>query len=101
MVNEDKFNQVESPDYYNTGKKECIEAMEDEFGTHEVAIFAKLNAFKYMYRQGNKGPADTDIRKAQWYIEKYNQKREPVFQQHYTLGDISALVEKYRPAKKQ
>ena len=46
--------------------------MIDTFGKNEVAIFCKLNAFKYMWRAGKKpgSPKQEDLKKAEWYIAK-------------------------------
>ena len=51
-------------------KIECIDAMRAAFGDEEVAIFCKLNAFKYLWRSESKGK-NTDIAKAIWYENKY------------------------------
>lgn len=59
---------VDHPTHYNKpGCKECIEEMLDEFGPEAVYWFCKLNAYKYEYRAGDKGPADVDLNKAAWY----------------------------------
>ena len=59
---------VDHPTHYNKpGRKECIEEMLDEFGPEAVYWFCKLNAYKYEYRAGDKGPADVDLNKAAWY----------------------------------
>ena len=59
---------VDHPSHYNKpGRKECIEEMLDEFGPEAVYWFCKLNAYKYEYRAGDKGPADVDLNKAAWY----------------------------------
>lgn len=68
-------NQVEHPAHYNQGGIECIDAMEAAFGADSVAAFCKLNAFKYIWRSGNKaGNSESqDLSKAAWYIEKAKQ----------------------------
>lgn len=59
---------VDHPSHYNKpGRKECIEEMLDLFGPEAVYWFCTLNAYKYEYRAGEKGPADTDLNKAVWY----------------------------------
>lgn len=60
--------KVNHPDHYNTESFECIEVMEEVFGTEAVKNFCKLNAFKYLWRADEKDGMD-DIRKAQWYLE--------------------------------
>ena len=44
--------------------------MRAAFGDEEVAVFCKLNAFKYNWRSSSKGK-NTDIEKAIWYLNKY------------------------------
>lgn len=51
-------------------KIECIEAMRAAFGDEAVAIWCKLNAFKYNWRADSKG-GNVDIGKAVWYLNKY------------------------------
>lgn len=64
---------VDHPSHYNKpGRKECIEEMLDEFGPEAVYWFCKLNAYKYEYRAGDKGPADVDLNKAAWYSKYAN-----------------------------
>lgn len=62
------MSKVNHPDHYNTESFECIEVMEEVFGTEAVKNFCKLNAFKYLWRADAKDGMD-DIRKAQWYLE--------------------------------
>jgi len=101
MNKTEKEEQVNHPAHYNTGSKECIDAMIETFGDSATADFCLINAFKYLYRAGSKGPADTDIRKAQWYIDKYNSIRikneimsrltTPI-----TMSDVQFHVNKYK-----
>ena len=49
-----KVETVEHPQHYNQGNIECIDSMESAFGVDEVASFCKLNAFKYLWRAGDK-----------------------------------------------
>lgn len=46
--------QVNHPSHYNRGEIECIDAMESAFGASAVADFCKINAFKYIWRAGEK-----------------------------------------------
>lgn len=62
--------KVNHPSHYNIGKYECIDVMEDAFGTKELKTFCVMNAFKYLYRHKHKGGAE-DIKKAVWYLNKY------------------------------
>lgn len=69
MVNKDtKFNTI-NPSHYRTGKYECIDVMLEALGENAVKGFCLCNAFKYIYRCGNKNGFE-DIKKAQWYINK-------------------------------
>lgn len=65
-----KVETVEHPQHYNQGNIECIDAMESAFGADEVASFCKLNAFKYLWRAGDKINTVEDLKKARWYIDK-------------------------------
>lgn len=70
----DDNNLVNHPSHYQSYnsnlKIECIDAMRAAFGDKEVAVFCKLNAFKYNWRSSSKGK-NTDIEKAVWYLNKY------------------------------
>lgn len=66
MTKEDVVNH---PSHYETGKYECIEVMEEIFGTQVVEDFCVCNAFKYLWRCGRKNGIE-DLRKARWYLNK-------------------------------
>lgn len=67
----EKLDAVNHPAHYNRGNIECIDAMISAFGKEEVIIFCKLNAFKYIWRAGQKSSDGTeDIEKAIWYLNK-------------------------------
>ena len=63
-------DNVNHPSHYETGKFECIEVMQEVFGTEAVQNFCVCNAFKYLYRHLRKNGKE-DIEKARWYINKY------------------------------
>ena len=65
-------NPVTYPAHYTQGKVQCIEAMESAFGNEAVATWAKLNAFKYIWRADHKNGLQ-DIDKAIWYLNKYKE----------------------------
>lgn len=65
-----EVDKVNHPAHYNNAKYECIDVMEETFGTEEVKIFCKLNAFKYLWRAEHKNGTE-DMRKAKWYLDKY------------------------------
>lgn len=64
--------QVNHPSHYNQGAIECIDAMESAFGRNAVREFCKINAFKYIWRSGNKAgnSEKQDLEKAVWYTRK-------------------------------
>ena len=68
-------DMVNRPPHYCTGKFECIEVMEEVFGAKAVQDFCLCNAFKYLYRTNSKNGLE-DIKKAQWYINKYVELEE-------------------------
>ena len=48
-------NAVEHPSHYNkTGRKECIVEMEEKYGIPATIGFCLMNAYKYLYRAGDK-----------------------------------------------
>lgn len=73
MTIEDAVNH---PSHYETGKYECIEVMEEIFGTNVVEDFCVCNAFKYLYRHQRKGGFE-DLQKARWYLDRAISMREP------------------------
>jgi len=66
---------VNHPSHYETGKYECIDVMIEAIGKEAVMDFCLCNAFKYIYRNGRKNGLE-DIKKAQWYINKYIELKE-------------------------
>ena len=67
----DEKDMVNSPPHYGSqnanSKVECIDAMVAAFGDEAVKIYAKLNAFKYLWRAGKKVDAEEDVMKSIWY----------------------------------
>ena len=64
---------VNSPDHYADAPIECIDAMTHCFGIEEVQIYAKIAAFKYLWRSKYKHKSDVqDLAKAEWYIRFAN-----------------------------
>lgn len=66
MVNNPPHYQSKSPSVNIS----CIDAMRAAFGDREVAIWCKLNAFKYNWRCEAKNGAE-DVRKDIWNLNKY------------------------------
>lgn len=63
---------VNSPDHYRTGGIECIDAMVQVFGEEAVRTYARINAFKYIWRHQYKGKPEEDLAKAAWYTRFAN-----------------------------
>ena len=70
-----KEDVVNHPSHYETGKFECIDVMQEVFGKESVQNFCMCNAFKYIYRTKRKNGLE-DVKKAQWYINKYIELEE-------------------------
>lgn len=68
---EQSLDDVNHPLHYTAGSIECIDAMESAFGNEAVQTFCILSAFKYLWRYDKKESAIKDIKKAQWYLNKY------------------------------
>jgi|TARA_R110001583_G_scaffold88621_2_gene229650 hypothetical protein len=67
---------VNQPKHYS-GSIECIDAMVSAFGEEQVKNYAKINAFKYLWRAGKKTEdKEQDLAKADWYI-KYAMGKDP------------------------
>lgn len=64
------MDNVNHPAHYETGKYECIDVMQEVFGTEAVKHFCQCNAFKYVYRMNRKNGTE-DAQKAIWYLNKY------------------------------
>ena len=69
---------VNHPSHYKKDGKECIDVMEEKYGTLAVISFCECNAFKYRWRAGSKAgnPAEQDEAKAQWYERKAEELRK-------------------------
>lgn len=65
------MEKVNHPEHYNQGPIECIDAMISAYGKAAVECFCLCNAFKYTWRAPYKGTEQEDLKKAQWYSNKY------------------------------
>tara|TARA_A100001015_G_scaffold113415_1_gene126018 strand:+ start:299 stop:568 length:270 start_codon:yes stop_codon:yes gene_type:complete len=64
-----RHDPVSRPEHYSKGNSiECIDAMTSAFGKEVVEDYARVNAFKYIWRAHNKGKEKEDIQKAIWYL---------------------------------
>lgn len=82
-------DNVNHPDHYQSKSSvqiECIDAMRAAFGDEAVAIFCKLNVFKYTYRSPNKQPIES-MQKAQWYLKKYMELAPEFFEEWRNCKD--------------
>jgi hypothetical protein len=68
----DTPDPVNSPGHYRTGGIECIDAMVQVFGNEAVRTYARINAFKYIWRHQYKGKPEEDLAKAAWYTRFAN-----------------------------
>ena len=60
---------VNHPLYYNSGKVECIDAIESAtVNLHGIEAFCTANAIKYLWRWKLKN-GKQDIEKAKWYLQ--------------------------------
>ena len=70
----EESRSVNHPIYYNTGKIEVIDYIEDQRLSFHLG-----NAVKYISRAGKKNPEKTieDLEKAIWYINRYIELIKP------------------------
>lgn len=68
-----KDDPVNHPSHYTSGKVECIDAMEEVFGTEAVKAFCLCNAFKYLFRRKDKENEEQDTAKALWYFDRFKE----------------------------
>ena len=59
-------NAVDHPSHYNRGKIEVIDFIEDQGLSFHLG-----NVIKYVARAGAKGDKLEDLKKAQWYLDRY------------------------------
>jgi hypothetical protein len=62
--------EVDHPAHYNSGKMECIDAIESALSPEEFKGYLKGNTLKYLWRMNLKGSVETDAKKAKWYLDK-------------------------------
>lgn len=95
---------VNHPEHYNKeGRKECWEEMIEIFGEGAVAVFDILNAYKYMYRMGDKdgNPAEQDYDKIVKYMEHATELldkeccRTSELTPAYCMGYMTELLAKF------
>jgi hypothetical protein len=69
MQNENYQNAI-NPSHYNSGDISCWDAIVAAYGIEEAKIWAKITAFKYLWRLGKKDEVLQEIGKAKWYLDK-------------------------------
>lgn len=69
MQNENYQNAI-NPSHYNSGDISCMDAIVAAYGIEEAKIWAKITAFKYLWRLGKKDDVFQEIGKAKWYLDK-------------------------------
>lgn len=90
--------------YIQEGRKECIVEMEERYGSEYVIVWCLMNAYKYLYRAGNKSdnPMEQDKGKAQWYFDYANKLLddldygELIKKQNLLYHDIKEMLENDR-----
>ena len=97
--------QVNHPSHYNkAGRKECIVEMEDKYGIPATVGFCLMNAYKYLYRAGDKvdNSYEQDRKKAEWYFGYANKllaktDRDDCFKENSDLYlDIKEMLQNER-----
>lgn len=61
---------VNSPEHYNKGDIECIDAIKASMSLYAFRGYLKGNIEKYVWRHENKGNPQQDLEKAQWYLNQ-------------------------------
>ena len=72
----DNIDIVNHPAHYELARYECIEVMEEVFGADALKNYCLIAAFKYLWRCNRKGKKTEDIKKANWYLNKYIELEE-------------------------
>ena len=70
FAEEEDVDAVNSPDHYNTGNIECIEAIEESMSSVAFKGYLKGNCMKYLWRYDYKGKPVEDLEKAGWYLRR-------------------------------
>ena len=71
-MNDDEWNDVVSPDHYNSNSIETIDLIRNSMESEEYRGYLKGNVFKYVsrYRYKEKENPLKDLLKAEWYLNK-------------------------------
>ncbi len=71
-----RFDEVDRPQHYNSGKVEAIEAIKASMSHEEYLGYLKGNTIKYLWRYRYKGKPLQDLNKAQWYLNKLKEEHK-------------------------
>ena len=66
--NNEEEDLINSPEHYNTGNIECIEAIEESMSSVAFKGYLKGNCMKYLWRYDYKGKQVEDLQKTMWYL---------------------------------
>jgi hypothetical protein len=71
-MKDDEWNDIVSPDHYNSNTVETIDLIRDSMEKEEYRGYLKGNIFKYVsrYRYKDKENPLKDLLKAEWYLNK-------------------------------
>ena len=71
-MNVDEWNDIVSPDHYNSNTIETIDLIKNSMELEEYRGYLKGNIFKYVsrYRYKDKENPLKDLMKAEWYLNK-------------------------------
>tara|TARA_R110000744_G_scaffold100411_3_gene193689 strand:- start:553 stop:801 length:249 start_codon:yes stop_codon:yes gene_type:complete len=71
-MNVDEWNDIVSPDHYNSNTIETIDLIKNSMELEEYRGYLKGNIFKYIsrYRYKDKENPLKDLMKAEWYLNK-------------------------------
>ena len=64
-----QYNNVHSPEHYNQGHTECIDAIEAMLSVEEYIGYLRGNSMKYRWRFRYKNGLE-DLNKAEWYEKR-------------------------------
>lgn len=85
-----KYEMVNHPKHYNNYSVEVIDMFERIYGAYLTAMWCEMTALKYRMRAGTKptSPAEEDIEKEKWYLEKRHELMKRTIAGD---GDLGAL----------
>lgn len=68
------YDPVENPKHYAAGPIECIDWIRAELSPEEFRGYLKGNIYKYLWRYQDKGKPVQDLKKAQWYLDRFTKE---------------------------